>query len=1011
MRIGFSFIVALPAFFLFSCRNENPVAVTDSVVAYPWKVDPAQFDFAKYVDPMIGTDGHGHTFPGATAPFGMVQLSPDTRVDGSWDGCSGYHYSDTFIYGFSHTHLSGTGCSDYGDILLVPGTGDVQYNNGADGKPGYRSSYSHANEKAGAGYYSVVLDNSKTEVELTASPRVGVHRYNFPQTKDAWILVDLKHRDEVIDSEVFLLDDHSIAGYRYSKAWATDQRVWFYLEFSESFNGIHFEDHIENLYAEEARGKDVQASFQFDASGGKPILVKVALSPVSWENARLNMQTEVPGWDFDEVRKKVAQQWNSELGRIEVKSGDETKKKIFYTALYHCFIAPNLYCDVNGDYRGRDAKVHRDTVHPQYTVFSLWDTYRALHPLFTIIQQKRTNDFINTFVKQAQEGGRLPVWELSANETDCMIGYHSVPVIVDAWMKGLKDWDTATAYEAMKAGAMADERGLEEYKRCGYIPAEGEPESVSKTLEYAYDDWCIAQAAKRMKNEDDYQVFNRRAQSWRNLYDRNTGFFRPRLNNSFVDLFHPAEVNFHYTEANAWQYSLAVQHDIPGLIAAHGGDAAFVRHLDSLFTVSSETSGREQADITGLIGQYAQGNEPSHHMAYLYATAGQPWKTSLQVDYILKYMYTEKPDGLPGNEDCGQMSAWYVMSAMGFYDVLPGSGQYVIGSPQFGELTIHLENGKTFTIHAEDVQHPQAVAYARLNGIEWKKSFLLHRDIIKGGKLSFKMTFAEFSSPLQWATLEEDRAFYGMKSTTVLPTVPIVTKAGERDLHGFFGLQRTFFDELEATIANDGNSTTYVSINDGPFNRSGPKLFFKETSTVRTFAKNKEGICSDTVTFTYTKIPFARGISLVGGYANQYSAGGDFALVDGIRGGNNFRTGSWQGYEGIDIEATVHLGETKSISRIDAGFLQDQDAWIFMPEQVTFYASTDGVNFTELETVKNTIADDRDGAVLHDFYTRKPVKASYIKIVAKNRGVCPAWHPGKGKPCWLFADEIVVATN
>jgi predicted alpha-1,2-mannosidase len=997
--------ISVPAFlfsiFLLSCGDEIPVAAD---VAYPWDVDPAKFDFAKYVDPVIGTDGHGHTFPGATAPFGMVQLSPDTRVDGSWDGCSGYHYSDTFIYGFSHTHLSGTGCSDYGDVLLMPGTGEIQYENGDDGKPGYRSAFQHKNETAKAGYYSVVLDNSGTKVELTASPRVGVHRYTFPQAKEKWILLDLAHRDEVIDAHVELVDDHTIRGYRFSKAWATDQRVWFYAEFSESFTSKPFG----KTEMDSASGKNVKWAFAFDTD--QPVTVKVALSPVSGENAKLNMQAEVPGWDFDAVRKKVVQQWNTELGRIEVKSGDETKKKIFYTALYHCCIAPNLYCDVNGDYRGRDGKTHRDTIHPQYTVFSLWDTYRALHPLFTIIQQKRTNDFINTFVKQAQEGGRLPVWELSANETDCMIGYHSVPVIVDAWMKGLTDWDTATAYEAMKASAMADERGLEQYKQCGFIPAEGESESVSKTLEYAYDDWCIAEAAKRMKDEDDYKLFSRRAQSWRNLYDRETGFFRPRLNNSFVDLFHPAEVNFHFTEANAWQYSLAVQHDIPGLIAMHGGDKQFIAHLDSLFSVSSETSGREQADITGLIGQYAQGNEPSHHMAYLYMYTSQPWKGQRMIADICEKLYTDKPDGLCGNEDCGQMSAWYVMSMLGLYDVTPGSGQLKIGTPGFSETVIHLENGKTFTINARllvrasttFVEGPYStVNSVRLNNVELTKPTLPFAAINNGGELVFHVDLQEVSPFMPDS----------IAPANYVPTVPLVTKAGERGLHGFFGLQRTFFDELEATIVNDGSSTTFVSINEGPFNASPSRMIFRETSTVRAFAKNNEGVCSDTATFTYTKIPFARGISLVGGYAPQYSAGGNFALVDGIRGGNNFRTGAWQGYEGINIEVTVHLGEARSISRIDIGFLQDQNAWIFMPEQVTFYTSTDGKNFTELEAVKNTIAADHDGPITHDFYSRKPVKASYVKVIAKNRGVCPAWHPGAGKPCWLFADEITVTTD
>lgn len=1015
MKFHFLPFILLSGILFAACSGTTP----QYHLVYDWKVDSVKSDFAKYVDPMIGTAGHGHTFPGATAPFGMVQLSPDTRIDGSWDGCSGYHYDDDTIYGFSHTHLSGTGCSDYGDILFMPGRETDK-----DFLKNSSSGFSHANEKASAGYYSVVLDNFKTKAELTASPRVGVHRYTFENDGHNAILVDLVHRDEVLDSHIEIVNDRTIKGYRFSKAWANDQRVYFYAEFSRPFEKSVVYDKNKAVNADSLTSKSIKAVFSFGEDGETihQVIVKVALSAVSCENAKMNMETEVPDFDFDAVLKKVLQQWNSELGKIEVKSGDETKKKIFYTALYHCFIAPNLYCDVNGDYRGRDNKIHTDTIHPQYTVFSLWDTYRALHPLFTIIQPKRDQDFINTFVKQAQQGDRLPVWELSANETDCMIGYHSVPVIVDAWMKGLTDFDTATAYEAMVSDAMQDDRGLEAYKKFGFIPAEGESESVSKTLEYAYDDWCIALAAKRMKREDDYEYFMRRSQSWRNLYDPETGFFRPRLNNSFVEPFDPAEVNFHLTEANAWQYSLAVQQDIPGLIKAHGGDAKFIQHLDSLFSVSSATSGREQADISGLIGQYAQGNEPSHHMAYLYDYTSQPWKTQELVSKICNEMYTDKPDGLCGNEDCGQMSAWYVMSMMGIYQVTPGTKNFCLGSPQFDEVILHLENGKQFVIVAQNAgkSKPYIESWHGVEDAAGIYANFNYDEIMKGGGANFEMT----GFPIINYGIPE----FPENDSVIIPAVPIVWIAAASDkIHtDILPTDRTFSKQISLVLRynNLGHykqekyypgkkfeyaQKIFVSVNGSPFyDNSDGYLDLYETSTVRTFSKDEWGHCSDTIEFRYTKVEGERHIKLNSAYASQYSAGGDYALIDGIRGADNFRTGDWQGYEGKDMDVVIDLGSVKEVNHIAAGFLQDQDAWIFFPSEVVFYSSVDGKNFTEIETAKNTYKQDSQTVLLNDLYTSKKTKARYIKVLAKNPGPCPQWHPGRGNPSWIFSDEIII---
>jgi predicted alpha-1,2-mannosidase len=1006
------------AIWLNSCDTEKTDYIPTSL---RWEFDSATTHFSAFVDPMIGTDGHGHTFPGATAPFGMVQLSPDTRVDGSWDGCSGYHYSDSIVYGFSHTHLSGTGCSDYGDILIMPGKGEIRFSNGADGKVGYSSKFSHTNEKAEAGYYSLKLDNSNTVAELTASPRVGMHRYTFSSKDQNWILLDLVHRDEVIDSKLEIVNDHTVRGYRFSKAWATNQRLWFYAEFSEPFSKHEFE----SLGAlDSVGGKNVKCAFHF--SGEKPVLVKLALSPVSCENAAMNMQAEIPNWDFDLVRKKVKANWDAELSKIEIQDIDERKKRIFYTALYHCFTAPNLYCDVNGDYQGMDHAVHRDTVHPQYTVFSLWDTYRALHPLFTIAQPKRNQDFINTFLKQYKEGGRLPVWELSANETDCMIGYHSIPVIVDAWMKGQTDFDTILAYEAMKASAMRNVLGLKEYKQFGFIPAEGESESVSKTLEYAYDDWCIALAAKRMKKEEDYRYFMRRAQSWKNTFDPETGFMRARLNNAFVNSFDPNEVNFHYTEANAWQYSLAVQQDILGLIEAHGGDEKFIAFLDKLFAASSKTSGREQADITGLIGQYAQGNEPSHHMAYLYMYTSQPWKTQELVSKICEEQYTDKPDGLCGNEDCGQMSAWYVMSMMGIYSVSPGNPVFHLGKPGVASITIHLPEEKKFAIsldlplNANTTKSGTASSFIKsvsLNDKSYSSSAILGSEIMAGGSLKLGITTNEnecivFNNRM-------DSSFHRIKSPLTPRVVADFVPEGKLPI-----LTRTFISKVNVRMQSEGATEVFASINGDnwqsvPFltfsgaesSFSGYDLQLTETSSIRVFARDAAKRSSDTVSFSYYKIADGTKINLLTKYENQYAADGDNTLIDGIRGPGNFRTGSWQGYQGNNIEAIVDLGSSKNVKSISMGFLQDQNSWIFMPTEVQFLYSEDGKNFIPLSTEQNKIEAKAAGTILQDFSSQTTCKARYIKVIAVNRGTCPDNHPGKGNRAWIFSDEIVIETD
>ena len=648
-------------------------------------------DFAKHVNPFIGTGGHGHTFPGATTPYGMVQLSPDTRIDGSWDGCSGYHYSDNLIYGFSHTHLNGTGVSDYGDIMLIPTMGEPSFDNKI-----YSSTFSHANEKASAGLYSVKLDKHNIDVRLTTSTRVGFHEYTFNKEGQANVILDLNHRDELLEGEVHIVDNKTIEVLRRSNAWATNQYVYARIELNVPMK-INLAKANETKSEQLFRGTELALSFAKKVKKGEKILVKVSLSPTSYEGAKLN-SSEIKHWDFEKVKAATEALWNKELSKIEVTSNDKDKLAIFYTALYHTMMQPNIAQDLDGKYRGRDNQIHVAEGFDYYTVFSLWDTFRAAHPLYTLIDKKRTADYINTFIKQFEQGGRLPVWELASNETDCMIGYHSVSVIADAMVKGIKGFDYEKAFEASKASAMRDVLGLEAYKKNGFISIDDDHESVSKTLEYAYDDWCIAQMAMILDKKEEYQYFMKRSQSWKNLFDWETGFIRPKKNGGWDKPFDPKEVNNNFTEGNAWQYTFFVPQDINGMIEAYGGNDKFEAKLDEMFNSVSKTTGREQVDVTGLIGQYAHGNEPSHHMAYLYNYIGKPEKTNEKVKYILENFYKNTPDGLIGNEDCGQMSAWYVLSSMGIYTVTPGQQYFNTCKSTFPNAKIKINENRALFI-------------------------------------------------------------------------------------------------------------------------------------------------------------------------------------------------------------------------------------------------------------------------------------------------------------------------
>ena len=707
---------------------------------------------------MIGTAGTGHTYPGAAYPFGLVQLSPDTG-DGGWEHCSGYKYGDSTIAGFSHTHLPGTGCGDLGDILLQPTTGELRLNEGDPTKPppGYRSSFSHADEYASPGYYRVVLKDYGIKAELTVTAHAGFHQYTFPASDQAHIIIDLVHgiANRPTDAVLTREDGQTISGYRHSGGWAQNKTFYFVARFSRPFDSCGLVADNKPANGETAaKGKEVKGYVNFKTAAGEAILVKVGLSGVSVEEARKNLEAEIPKWDFAATAAATRAVWNRELSAIKIKVSDPAVRETFYTALYHSMLAPHLYNDVDKSYQGADRKAH-SADFDYYSTFSIWDQFRAWHPLMTIIEPGRVNDFMKTMLAYYQQlnAHTLPVWTLCSNETYCMIGYNSVPIIADAYAKGFRGFDTEKMYAAMRDTAMNPRNFQEEYGKNGYvstIPVNHEhsgdyKQSVSRTLEYAYDDWCIAQMAKALGKKEDAELFLKRAANYRNVFDLQTKFMRGKtLDGKFIEPFDPK--TFYrpdYTEADAWQYTFYVPQDAQGLIDLMGGDEAFNAKLDQMFSEDSVIH-NGVADITGLIGQYAQGNEPVHGVAYLYSYAGAPYKTQARVREITTKLYTNQADGLCGNDDCGQMSAWYVLVAMGFYEANPADGVYVIGSPLVDKAVIRLDpryyKGGTFTITAKDNSKENVyVESATLNGKALKRSYFTHAELAKGGELMLQM--------------------------------------------------------------------------------------------------------------------------------------------------------------------------------------------------------------------------------------------------------------------------------
>jgi predicted alpha-1,2-mannosidase len=947
------------------------------------------------VNPFIGTGGHGHTFPGATMPFGMMQLSPDTRLEG-WDGCGGYHYSDSAIYGFSHTHLSGTGIADYCDVLLMPFTGEVKWKNKE-----YASPFSHKNEKASPGYYEVLLDKFNIRAQLSTSLRSGMHQYTFDASAvEGKVLLDLQHRDEVLGSSLEMVNEYEVKGSRISKSWAKEQHLFFYIRFEKPIKRYRMalEDHPVNGL-NKVEGDNIKSYFSFDLGEDKVVRLRIGISGVSAENAKLNLEQEISHWDFNRLKQQAENAWNSELGKIEIKGGTHDQQVAFYTALYHTMIAPNIYTDVNGEYRGTDLKVHKADGFTNYSVFSLWDTHRAQHPLQTIINKQRTNDWIKTFLAQYKAGGMLPVWELSGNETFCMIGYHAVPVIVDAWKKGVQGFDKELALKAMIDYAESNRFGLPAYMKQGYVSNEDDHESTSKTVEYAYDDWCISEFAAQIGATKISEQYRKRALNYRNLFDPRVKHIRGKVQGFWYSPFDATEVNNFFTEGNSWHYSFTAQQDIDGLKKLYGGQAGFAKQLNELFTTQRKLSGRDQSDVTGLVGQYAHGNEPSHHMAYLFNYAGQPWRTQEIVHKICTEFYPNNPDGLIGNEDCGQMSAWLVLSAMGFYPVTPGSDVYALGTPLFDKIDISLENGKHIYIKAKN--HGPGNFYVesmQLNGKDHPASFLRHSDLANGAEILFNMSD---KPALKRGTKEADMPhskvadedfvavpYFDMDSYKFKTTAQV--KLGHIDPAA------KIYYEIKSAHQQAHNLPTYTK----PFSLT-------KTDTVFAWAM-KNGISSPRIYRVFYKVPANISIDVKSKVHPMYTAGGKEALIDGIMGNENWKTGDWQSYYDQDFKAVIDLQSVRPVNYVGVHVLQEVSPWIVYPQELMVETSNDGKTYQFLTVIKNQVGTDVKGPVHQVLGEYVNTKTRYLRFIALTGGALPAWHESAGSASHVFIDEVIV---
>jgi predicted alpha-1,2-mannosidase len=818
-------------------------AVLTVAAAAPWcsAAEPGAVDSAR---PMIGTSAHGHVYPGATVPFGMVQLSPDTRL-GTWDGCSGYHYSDPAILGFSHTHLSGTGCGDLGDIRVTPLAGSPSDWPKTD-KDGYHLRFSHERETASPGYYRVQLDEQKILAELTATAHAGMHRYTFPAGKPGTLVIDLARgiNSQPVEGSIVVESKQVISGYRRSKGWAADKTYYFVAELSQRVNTMLLLDGVPVPVRGKVcvNGKRAQLTVSFEQIT-QPLVMKIGLSAVSVEAARKNLAQEIPGWDFDGVVAAARKSWQDVLGRIDIETSDAATRETFYTSLYHASVAPTLFNDADGGYRGLDHQPHAAEGFQNYSTMSLWDTFRAEHPLLTIIQPQRVNDLINSMLAHYRQFGRhaLPIWPLAGNETWCMIGNHAIPVIVEAYVKGFRGFDVEAAYQAMRDTLMQDRNLMDQYRTLGYVPSADRNQSVSRTLEYAYDDWCFGRMAELLGKKDDARRFLHRAANYRHVFDPAVGFMRGKLaDGTWRSPFDPRELVWaDFTEATSWNYTWFVPHDVPGLVGLMGSQQAFIDKLDKMFNEDS-TLLAAVPDMTGLIGQYVHGNEPCHHVAYLYNDAGAPWKTQERIRQVMNVLYNNTVEGICGNDDCGQMSAWYVLSALGFYPVNPASGVYQLGSPLVNRAVIHLDPkyhaGRTFTIVAHHNSPKNLyIQSATLNGSRLDRCWFTHAELAAGGELVLEMGPAPNREAFltgkakPWATLFDGKTLHGWKVVDCEADVEdgaILLKAG----NGMVQTERTYRDfvlevDWKALKPDHWDSGVFFRCGDAPPQRHWPQLY------------------------------------------------------------------------------------------------------------------------------------------------------------------------------------------
>lgn len=943
-----------------------------------------RYDFTQHVNPFIGTGGHGHTFPGAVAPFGMIQLSPDTRYNG-WDGCSGYHYSDSVIYGFSHTHLSGTGVEDLCDLLIVPQQGKCNPIPAYKDKNGFGSPFSHKDEVAKPGFYAVKLRKEQIDVRLAVTERAGIHEYTFHKRKGKkFILIDLDHRDKLIDSDLKVLDNKTIQGSRQSNSWAKNQQFFFHLETNEAFTYKFCEKN--------------KLCLIFPAKT-KKIILRVGISAVDCKGAQNNLFTEIQDFDVDRVAMLTKDKWNIELNKIHLVSQDSTIMTNFYTAQYHAYTTPIIFSDVDGRFRGNDDKIYENQGYERYSIFSIWDTYRSAHPLYTLSQQKRTNDFIQSFLGIYKETNELPVWELWGNETDCMIGYHATSIILDAYRKGIKKYDAKLALEAMLVTSQKKELGKNHYADFGFISSNQEPESVSKTLEYAYDDWTISEFSKDLGDVENNKIYSLRSLNFLNLYNPYTKFMQPRKSGLWLKGFNPSEVNFNYTEANSWQYSLSTAHAIDIHRYMLGGRDSLASWLDRLFTAESKLDGRQQADITGLIGQYAHGNEPSHHMAYLYNYTNEPYKTQEKIDQILRTLYSPTPDGLSGNEDCGQMSAWYVLSAIGLYPVCPGNPTYTFGRPIHDYVGMHFENGKSIYIRTKNNSpENKYIQSISLNGKNYEKLYIHHDTLMLGGELIFTMG-AKPNLNLKNFETDENK---NLALLDKFVPAPFFTQLNETFYQNTTTeIKSLNLPNLEIRYTTDGNEPSVESA------LYSGLLRMSNTSSIKAKVfKNGVSNQQNAVIGNFYKIDENIKLELNSKYSNQYTAGGDNAFIDKIIGTEDYRSGAWQGYEGVDVSGTLKFILPKKFRTISFSCLQDTKSWIFFPKAIAIEVTYEDQT-TEKKLIDTYASYDSTNPYTMKFSIQlKNQPIANIKFNLYNIGICPQGHLGEGEKAWMFMDEI-----